>query len=725
MSPKQFRFSIVFASFLIVSLAMGSMYVFLPNAYQNIDNRLRDLFFQFRGEIEHDDRIVIVDIDEKSLRAIGQWPWERPTIATMIDNLTKAEAGIIGLDIVFAEADKTSPEKILKQLSITSDALASAGIDISGLRNHDAVLGESIEASPTILGYVFDFDLKSGGTTPQIPAIFIEKGKGEEEFLFAPKGVLSNVPAIQDKGYSSGYLNNVPDESGIITSVPLLMKYDETIYPSLAFEMVRIALSAEKVSVSYDDTGVQSIKAGDLLIPTDRYGRLYVNYTGAAKAYPYLSAYDVINGTFDPKEIAGKFVLIGTSAYGLMDLRSTPVESVMPGVQIHANVIDNLLNQTMLYRPDWAEGIDLVMIYLIAAMVILGISYLRFSVAVIALGLVGGVIFYGYYYLLFHHYLILNFFFPFATYLTSLLVFLGIKYFFEIRQKEMIKSRFSQKVSAQVVEDLIRNEDEDHFASHEEEVSIFFSDIRSFTTISEQLGSPHKIVEFLNYYMTEMADSIVMREGTIDKFIGDAIMAYWNAPNHVQNHADMAVSAALEQIEKRSLLNEYIAPTYGFNLDYGIGINTGLVTVGDIGSKGRSDYTVIGDAVNLASRLEGLCKYYGVRLIISEFTKVRLEDSYTIRELDRVRVKGKHEPVKIFEVISKDILRDSASVELKLYNGALDLFQNRCYDEAYEQFVELERLNDHKLYKLYMQRCRYLMDNKIENFDGVFEFDFK
>ncbi|HIC43604.1 MAG TPA: adenylate/guanylate cyclase domain-containing protein [Sulfurimonas sp.] len=543
--------------------------------------------------------------------------------------------------------------------------------------------------------------------------------------MFSPKGVLLNIPIIQDQAYSSGFLNNVPDPSGMIRSVPLVMKYDDSVYPSFAFEVIRIAYSASKVMVKYDETGINTIKMGDVSIPTDRFGRLFINYKGPARTFEYISAVDIITKKFDPMQVAGKIVLVGTSAYGLMDLRSTPLDSILPGVEIHANIIDNILRNEMLHRPDWGEGADLLVLIFIVAVILLGISYVPLWWGTFVLMVLIYGIFYGYYTLLFEQYIILNIVFPILTFVLSIVVMLGIKYFFEIRQKEMIKGKFSQKVSPQVMEDLINEGQIDCLTIRDENVTIFFSDMRSFTTISEEIGSPQLLVEFLNYYMTQMAETIISREGTIDKFIGDAIMAYWNAPNSVVKHADYAVQAALEQVSKRDSLNEYTIEKYGFELDYGIGLNTGYVTIGDIGSEGRSDYTVIGDPVNLAARLEGLCKYYGVRLIISEFTMAELVEDYIYRELDCVKVKGKHEPVTIYEVMGKedDDFRDNKA--LLAYQRALSLFRENNFVFALSIFEELNIKNQHNLYKLYIDRCNYLIENKITDFDGVFEFNFK
>lgn len=709
------KYKVLLLLFLLISTLLSSAYLFLPDYFQSLDNRVRDFYFKYRGPEKTSDDIVIVDIDEKSIKELGQWPWERDKVAKILSNLSENGAGIIGLDIVFAEADKTSPKRLAKKW----------GIDDKNMPDYDLILAQTIANTPTILGYVLDFDVKSTNEAPQIPAIFIEKNKIDMEFIPHAKGVLCNLKIIQDAGYSSGYMNNIPDETGMIRSVPMLIKYDDEIYPSLALEMYRIAVGASRVITTYSEVGVESIHLDEQLIKSDRFARVHLNFRGASKSYNYISAVDVYNGSVERELIEGKFVLVGTSAYGLMDLRSTPMDSVIAGVEIHANVIDNLLNDDMLMKPYWAEIADIFAIVLISFIVVF--LYSRLSILPLTIVYIFSLVavMYGNYYLLFIEHLILNSIFPLTSMFISLIGILGVNYMFEFRQKEMVKQSFSKKVSKQVMEDLLDNPDSVNLASKEEEVTIYFSDIRGFTTISESLKSPKRITDFLNYYMDIMVKSVEKNGGTIDKFIGDAIMAYWNAPLKVQNHADKAVKTALFQIEQRDFINKTIKKDFDFEVDYGIGINTGAVVVGEIGSRGRSDYTIIGDSVNLASRLEGLCKTYKVRLIVSEFTVARLKDEYVIQLLDIVRVKGKSEPVKIYEVLSEGVADEYKLLELSEYDMARELYIKADFAESKEMFTKLYKRYKKLLYKLYEDRCEHLIESGVAEFDGIFEFTTK
>lgn len=708
------KFKSLITLFLTIFTILTLAYLFLPDYFQSLDSRVRDLYFNFRGAQKASDDIVIVDIDEKSLKELGQWPWERDKLAKILDNLANAGAGIIGLDIVFSESDKTSPTNLAKKWNIKA----------SYLPDYDLIFAKTVAGTPTILGYVFDFDHNNSSEAPQIPTIFIQKYKIYGEFLPEAKGVLTNLPVIQNAGYSSGYMNNIPDEGGIIRSVPMFIAYDMQIYPSLALEMYRLATDS-RITLNYSQAGIESIHVGKQAVKCDRFGRIHLNFRGPFKSYKYISAIDVYNNNIDKDIIRNKFVLIGTSAYGLMDLRSTPMDSVIAGVEVHANVIDNLLHSDMLFKPSWVELGDLFIIFLTSAFTTFILSRFSLIVFIPSYILLFGTVLYANYYMMFDLNLILNSIFPIFSLILSLIGVLGINYMFESRLKDSIKKSFSKKVSQQVMDDLLANPDSHNFSSKEVNATIYFSDIRSFTTISETLKSPKLITEFLNFYMNEMVIPIEKSSGTIDKFIGDAVMAYWNAPIEVKNHADKAVTTALEQIRKRDELNITIFKKFGFNVDYGIGINTGDAVVGEIGSYGRSDYTIIGDAVNLASRLEGLCKPYKVRLVISEFTKENLTQEYIIQLLDIVRVKGKTEPVKIYEVLDVGRADGAKEEELHEYEEAHLLYVNGDFSKAKEIFEKLFVQYSKYLYDMYAKRCYHLIEENVQNFDGVFEFQTK
>lgn len=700
---QKFLWQTLAALFLTLSLVYS--YWTMPDFFKTLDSRMQDMLFMYRGAIPTSDKVVIVDIDEKSLKKYGQWPWPRDIFAQLIANLTNAGAGIIGLDIVFSEEDGKSPDKFAKLF----------GYDPKDVVNNDEILASVFAQAPVIGGYTFLFDGNYTGRDPTIPAIFIEENYdpmlSTEQKIYEGKSIVLNIPVIQKSLYSSGFFNNVPDDDNIIRSVPLVMKYDMSIYPSLAFEMLRAYKNESQVIVHYNENGIEYIKMGDLVLPTDESGRFSVNFRGPGHTFKYISAADIIDNTFDPKDIDGKFVLVGTSALGLLDLRGIVYDSAFPGVEVHANLIDNVLEKDFIVKNNETTVIDLFIIIGVTILSSALFALLRASLTIPTLIGVLVALFCFYYYMLFTKGMILNILFPVLGLFLSFIFAVVIEYLFEGRKKELVMKAFAKKVSPAVMEELTKNPDVELLEAKDKEISISFSDIRSFTTISEHLGSPHKVIEMLNLYMTPMVQNIVEHEGTVDKFIGDAIMAYWNAPTDVENHADHALQSSIEQVNMLPEVNKKLKEKFdGLEINFGIGINTGVATVGDMGSEGRSDYTIIGDSVNLASRVEGLNKPYAAQIVITEFTKAQLTQEYPMRRLDFVQVKGKSEPVEIFEVFS-DLRYEKYQVFESEFNRAVDFYRDAKLEEAYPIFKELYNKYSDKVCSIFVDRCEHFMNN--------------
>ncbi len=626
---------------LIVAFIFIVLYTLNLSSIKKFDNNFIDMFFNLRGEVVASKDIVIVDIDERSLNRLGRWPWRRDKVATLLDNLRDYEVGIVGFDMVFAESDGSSPKKIAKELNI----------EIKNAKDYDEIFAKSIANAPAVLGYVLNMEQNFSNYTPSVNAIFIQKNKPDEDFLPKAKGVTSNIKILQDSAYSSGSFNMFPDSDGVVRYVPMLFSLDGMIYPSLSLEMLRLALGVGMVNINYDEFGVLNIEMGEIKIPTDKYGRLFVNFAGAKKSYRYISALDVYEKRVKKSALEGKIVLIGTSAAGLLDLRSTPFDETIPGVEIHANAIDNIINQNFLQKPSNIEGLNILNILIssiIAGAILIGSSIalsLVLSVGFIFLMLV------GFYKLMFDYGVVISFIYPLLSVISVMIIIFLIKLFQESKQKEQILSKFSKKVSPAVAQTLIKSQID--FSASEREISIFFSDVRNFTSISEGFGSAHDLIEYLNRYMSPMSEIIIKNQGTIDKYIGDAIMAYWNAPLEVENHADKALTSALEQLEALDRLNKELAKENLPPIYIGIGIHSGEAVVGEMGSRDRSDYTIIGDSVNIASRVEGLCKEYKAEILITKQTKDRLKLNYNIKEIGQVSVKGKKESITIYQVLRR------------------------------------------------------------------------
>ncbi|MGJ0313242.1 CHASE2 domain-containing protein [Aliarcobacter cryaerophilus] len=701
-------FSFLISSFLIV------LYIFFPSLLDSFDNRIRDSYFIFKGETKISNNVVIIDIDDSSIKEFGQWPWSRNILSKIIENLTNSNISVVGMDIVFAEEDRTSPSLIAKKLGINKE-----------LENYDFDFAKVISTSPVILGYSFNIeDNNSSKNSPQIPAIFIEKNKNSDEnYLIQAFGTTLNLPILQENSYSSGFFNIIPDESGVIRSVPLLISYNDTLYPSLALEIIRALNDIQKVFVNYDENGVSNIQLGDFYIPTDKYGRIFINYRGASKSFKYISAKDIYNNNFKVEDIEGKIALLGTSATGLYDLRATPYENVFPGVEVHANVIDNILQGDFIQKASYLDGVNIVSIFVLAFFVFFFVSVTPFILKPFVFLLFFSAYLIFSYQALFSYGLVLNIIFPISSIILAFVFSIIIDFFYNIKQEKAIKNKFASKVSKSVMEDILKNIDNNEFSAKNKEITIFFSDIRGFTQVSEQLKAK-ELIEYLNAYMEPMSSIIIKNQGTIDKFIGDAIMAYWNAPLDVENHADMAVKASLEQLEALNELNKKFEKDKLPTIDIGIGLNSGEVIVGEMGSSLRSDYTVIGDAINLGSRVESLCKYYGSKLNITNFTKDKLKEKYIFRFLDFVRVKGKTQPVEIWQVIGSGEAKDELKNELENYHKAIDFYKESKFSDALELFRKLDNLENKtnkNIYKIYIKRCEEFIQTPPKDFDCVYE----
>ncbi len=710
------RFLSLLAILSILTISISSLYLFIPNSFLSIDNNLRDFLFVLRGEIETTGDVVIIDIDERTLSKYGQWPWSRHITAELLDKLTQLGAGIIGLDMVFSESDATAT-------TIPIDTNASSKSLCK--QPSDSILAQVVSYAPVIGGYFFSFDFKNT-KVPSIPAIFIEKGLTNKRYIPEPIGAKLNIDCIQNSLYSSGFFNTIFDEDGVVRSVPLIMRYNDMLYPSLALEMIRIYNNTKKVTLQNSYTGAEQITMGELKIPIDRHGRITLNYRGASRHFDYISVVDVMEGKVDAQRVAGKFLLIGTSAIGLSDIRATPLDEMMAGVEIHANVIDAILANDFISIPNDAPLINLIVI----AMTILSTAIIFYFlsswlIVPIWIGYSYGM-YLLFYTLLFDKGIIVNIVFPIVAFVLTTMIILLMRFIFVNQLKRQFQEAFSRKVSPAVMHDIMSNETKHLLEPREKVVTIFFSDIRSFTSISEEIGNPTRLISLLNTYMIPMVENIISHQGTIDKFIGDAIMAYWNAPIDISNHTDNALQSALEQLAILDKLNIRIKQEYNIIINIGIGINVGSVTIGEMGATGRSDYTIIGDSVNLASRLEGLCKVYGVKLIISQATKDNLNEEYIFRELDWVSVKGKKKSVTIFEVIAKGReIEESKAKELEEFANALELYREGRFIEAKEIFDILYQIYNEELYKLYQERCSLLKRQNIKEFDGIFTFNTK
>lgn len=636
-----------------------------PPSIQDARHRVFDTYQRLKPRIYQDLPVVVIDVDDRSLSELGQWPWPRSLLAKLVTTLTEYGASTIVFDAVFAEPDRTSPENLLQFLpdNKKGKALRSA---FAALPSHDDLFADALSRNLVVTG----FALTQGppGPRPMHKAGIAVAGKDPKALLPEFSGAVVNLPIIEQAARGNAAMNMVPERDGIVRRVPLLLKLGETLYPSLAIEGLRVAQGATTFIVkasgasseaSYDGhTGFVEVKVGEFTTPTDAAGRIWLYETKRTKRRS-IPAWRVLAGQKNLSRIDGAIVLIGTSAAALADLRTTPLYPYVPGVELQAQVIEQILTQNFLNRPDWADGAEMLLLLLLG----LGLIGLLAAFGPAWGGAIGflvitAIIGASWYSFAWHGFLLD----PIYPAITAVLVFLSssvLSYLVSERQRRRLRNAFSHYVSEDLVANLIARPDSElGLGGENREISVLISDIRNFTSISERLDAS-TLTQLINRFLTPMADVIMAEDGTIDKFMGDAVMAFWNAPLVDPLHARKSCLSALAMQQRLQPLNAELAdfqPNDGgppFELRIGIGIASGECCVGNFGSEQRFDYSVIGDTVNLASRLEGLTKLYGVGCIVSEATHEAAAELAMI-ELDLVRVVGKTRPVRIFALLGNE-----------------------------------------------------------------------
>ncbi len=706
-----------------------------PALLQRLDNQIIDVMFHWRGAMPTSNSVVIVDYDEKSMREVGQWPWPRHIVAELIRKIALAQPKVIGLDTFFPESDRTSPKNSVQELvsllgiKISTDELARLKADER--LDHDMILGDAVADSPTVLGYVFQtmhdgFKKSAGKPFPSISLTVDPPDVKFANLTFVPAyRAILNVPEVE-AAQTEGFFNVFPDPAGTVRRVPLFMKLEGLPYPSLALEMFRVGMGISKVTIhasvrNADEANILGISLAGHFVPTDNKGQMVVNFRGPVRSFPYYSAVDVLEGRIGP-ELRDKYVLVGTSAAGLLDLRATPFSRVLPGVEVHANLIDNLLLGDPFSSDIYTEigltysvivigGLLLIVLLCYSSPLIGGFGGLLLIVAYLTYGT--------------FQYFFLNNQLVGITYpLTSLLaIFMAVtlfNYFFRDQERSFLQGAFGHYVSPQVVKEIISAPEKLSLAGEDRELTIFFTDIRGFTTISEGMSS-QELGQFMNEYLTVMSDLIMVNKGTVDKYIGDAIMAIWGAPLADKAHAMGAVRTALAMMDKLVELRPQWSARGLPDIDIGIGINTGVVSVGNFGSEQRFDYTVIGDNVNLASRLEGQNKVYGTNIIISEFTKAAIGEQFFCRFVDLVRVKGKETPVSLYQPLLEGQPHVDLAGEVRDFERAVQLYRTRQFEQAQQVLARLHDTSPDRIYSLYLERIRqFIKFPPDDNWDGVF-----
>ena len=695
------------------------------------------LNFSLPGGI--DERIVIIDIDEKSLAEEGRWPWSRDRLALLLDQLfDRYGVSVAGFDVVFAEPDQSSGLKLLERLRsgpLQGDAVfAQALTGLRGELDFDGRFARALQDRPVVLGYYFTnhrdaAHIRTSGALPAPDLSATDLGESAGS-LVRMTGYGSNLSLLQEGAASAGHINPQTDFDGVCRRVPLLIEYQDGYYQALSLGIVRTLLwnpplvpgLPQRAEGSYRH--LEWLDFADARIPVDAEGCALVPFRGGQGSFRYLSATDVLHDRVDPAVLEGAIVLIGTTAPGLMDLRAVPVAAVYPGVEIHANMVAGLLDRTIWQRPAWVVGAEVVSLICITLLLVVVLPWLgAFGSLVLLLGTLGAVLGGAWY--AWQQQLVQ----PLAANLTLIFgLFVwhtSYGFLIEARSRKRITGLFGQYVPPQLVDEMSRDPRAFNTAGESREMTVLFSDVRNFTSMSEDLD-PKVLARLMNRYLTVLTRVIQRHRGTIDKYIGDAVMAFWGAPLHDPEHARNGVLAALEmQREMVNLRAEFKALGWP-EMEIGVGLSSGVMSVGNMGSEFRMAYTVLGDTVNLGARLEGLTKQYGVGIIVGEATRDAVPE-ILFRELDRVRVKGKERPVTIFEPLGYAADMGPARLaSIRTFEQMLVHYRAGEWPEAETLLAELDAACSTPLYHLYRERISYYRQNPADKaWDGVFQFQSK
>ena len=715
---------------LALLIGLAALRIADPAPVEELRVRTFDSFQRIDPRVKTARPVTIVDIDEASLAKLGQFPWPRTRIADLITGLTRLGAVVIAFDIVFSEPDRLNPDVAADTFRDLDEETRSR---LRALPSNDQILADAMRRSRVVLG-------ESG--LPQVQSEFDKSlpltglamlGEEPQPFMLEWPGLLRNVPLLEAAAAGRGLFTIWPERDGIVRRVPVMMLAQGATMPSLSFEMLRVATGTDTIFIKSDQAGIKSIGVKGFQIPTDRNGQLWVHFAHHDPRI-LVSALDVIEGKVAPEKIKGQLVLIGTSAVGLNDNKTTPVDPSMPGVEIHAQVIESALTRAVLTQPNYGIAVEL------CAAILFGILVIAFAplfgpITLVAVGALFATLLIGtswYFYT--RHRLLIDFTYPLLSTTSIYLTLIFTSFVREQRQRKQIRTAFAQYMSPALVEQLAQSPEKLVLGGEEREMTIMFSDVRGFTSISESYkNDPQGLTALMNRFLTPLTNAILERKGYIDKYMGDAIMAFWNAPLDDREHQLNACEAAVDMLERIDELNkqrELEAKEGGhvyIPLNVGVGLNTGTCVVGNMGSDLRFDYSVLGDSVNLASRLEGQSKEYGFPIIVGSRTALAAREKFAILELDFIMVKGKKEPEVIYAIAGRADTAHSARFQ-RLRNLTIEMlacYRNRDWEGALAAIERGRRTDEARslelLYNLYEARILGYRENPPpEDWNGAF-----
>ena len=637
-----------------------------------------------------DARIAIAAIDEQSLAKLGRWPWSRDQVARVVERLDQLGAHVIVFDVLFSETEGGADERLRRAI---------------------------LRSGRSVLSMVFLFDEQETrhiGAEPAARAlaaaakheIAIVRHQGEQPppAPLEPTGLLVNLPRLQDAAKYAGHINIGPDGDGALRWASLVVPYQGRFIPAGDVQAVRAYAGGGALTLRTSAAGIDGLDVAGRFIATDAGGRALIRYYGGEQTFATFSIAELLAPGFDAALVKDRIVLIGATAKGIGDIRVTPYGPAFPGVEVRATIMQNLLHNDFIRHPDWVAGLDLLWLLVLGTSLSLVLPRLRVApAAALIVVLIGGYIAAGFF-LFDSQRLWLN-----LTYPTLLLVLLFmsttvVQYFLTERERRQIKSAFQHYVPAKVVDEITQNYEKLKLGGEKRELTVLFSDIRGFTSISEALA-PEDLVRLLNVYLTHMTAQVFKHDGLLDKYIGDAIMAVYGAPIHRPDHARLACATALDMMRELRTLRAQWREERRPSMEIGIGINTGPMIVGNMGSASRFDYTVIGDAVNLGSRIEHMNKDYGTRILMSEFTYAQVKDHFpAVREVDVTAVRGRAAPVRIYELIPDDEYSSLGWIDD--FNKARELFHAGKPAKAKPIFDKLAKAVNDPVSRYYLSRIQ-------------------
>jgi adenylate cyclase len=714
----------------VLLVAFAALRVWDPAPVEEIRIRTFDTFQRIDPRTKTQRPVTIVDIDDKSMEKLGQWPWPRTRIADLITELTRLGAVVIAFDVVFPEPDRLNPDAVAQSIRNLDEETRAR---LSSLPSNDQVLADALRNSRVVLG---ESGLPEEITTldKSLPVTGLAMlGEEPQKFMFQFPGLLRNVPVLEHAAAGRGLFTIRPERDGIVRRVPMIMLAQGLTMPSLSFEMLRVASGSGTILTRAEPAGIQSIGIKGIRIPTDKNGQLWVHFA-RNDASIYVPAINVLERNVSPAMIAGKLVVIGTSAVGLNDIKTTPVSRAMPGVEIHAQVLETALTGALITQPNYGLVLELITAVLFGLLVIV-MAPLFGPITLVVLGAVFATTLIGtswYYYA--QHRQLIDFTYPLMSTTAIYLTLIFSSFVREQAQRKQIRGAFAQYMSPVLVEQLAQSPEKLVLGGEEREMTIMFSDVRGFTTISESYKhDPQGLTALMNRFLTPLTNAILARKGYIDKYMGDAIMAFWNAPLDDREHEINACEAAVDMLERIDELNkvrELEAQEGGhvyIPINVGVGLNTGIGVVGNMGSDLKFNYSVLGDSVNLASRLEGQTKEYGFPIIIGSKTAMAVKEKFAILELDFIMVKGKKEPEVIYAIAGREDTAQSGRFQ-RLRNLTIEMlacYRSRDWEGALAAIERGRRTDEanslERLYDLYEARIRgYKANPPPQDWSGAF-----